>query len=231
MCGAFAAMEGVHQTSYAYLGDTLGLDDYKAFLEEPTARSKIDRLVSAPRDANDHDVAVSLASFSAFGEGVSLFSSFAVLLHFSTRNMLKGTGQIISFSIRDESLHSEAGCWLFKEFMAEDPSLFSKRLVSDIKEVARETVRLEENAIDQIFDGGALGSFTPEHLKAFIKLRANKKLQEIGVQSIFGKIDEQAVAKTMGWFDAISAGREHADFFATRVTEYGTTDGNWEEIW
>ena len=231
MCGAFAAMEGVHQTSYAYLGDTLGLDDYKAFLEEPTARSKIDRLVSAPRDASDHDVAVSLASFSAFGEGVSLFSSFAVLLHFSTRNMLKGTGQIISFSIRDESLHSEAGCWLFKEFMAEDPSLFSKRLTSDIKEVARETVRLEENAIDQIFAGGSLGSFTPDHLKAFIKLRANKKLQEIGIQSIFGKIDEQEVARTMGWFDAISAGREHADFFATRVTEYGTTDGNWEEIW
>lgn len=229
MCSAFASMEGIHQTSYAYLGDTLGLDDYHAFLDDPFARAKIDRLVSAPRNASDHEIATSLASFSAFGEGVSLFSAFAILLYFSTKNELKGTGQIISFSIRDESLHSEAGCHFFREFISENPGLYTNRLENDIREVARETVRLEENFIDEVFRYGNIG-LTAEVLKSFIRLRTNSKLQEVMAKPIFS-VNEGMVTKDMGWFDAIAAGREHADFFATRVTEYGISGGNWDDIW
>ena len=84
----------------------------------------------------DHDgeipigtkVAKSLAIFSAFTEGVNLFSSFAVLLSFKMRNKLKGVGQIVEWSIRDESMHSNAGCWLFKTLLKENPELKTPEL-------------------------------------------------------------------------------------------------------
>ncbi len=60
---------------------------------------------------------------SAFTEGVNLFSSFAILMSFQLRNLMKGTGQIVEWSVRDESLHSKAGCWLFRTMVEEMPEL------------------------------------------------------------------------------------------------------------
>ena len=48
-----------------------------------------------------------------------MFSSFAILLSFKLRNLLKGVGQIVEWSIRDESMHSDAGCWLFRTLLKE----------------------------------------------------------------------------------------------------------------
>ena len=121
MAGAFGSFEGIHTIGYAFLNDTLGLKDYDAFLAEPTAKAKIDRLVDInAKEASREDIAKSLAVFSGFVEGVSLFSSFAILFNFSRFNKLKGVGQIISWSVRDESLHSQAGCWLFREYIKEN---------------------------------------------------------------------------------------------------------------
>ena len=92
------------------------------FLEDEATMAKIETLTqvrdSHNGEANWHERAKSLAIFSAFTEGVNLFSSFAVLLSFKLDNKLKGVGQIVEWSIRDESLHSEAGCWLFRTLLA-----------------------------------------------------------------------------------------------------------------
>jgi ribonucleoside-diphosphate reductase beta chain len=45
--------------------------------------------------------------FGAFTEGMSLFASFAMLLNFPRHNKMNGMGQIVSWSVRDESLHCE----------------------------------------------------------------------------------------------------------------------------
>jgi ribonucleoside-diphosphate reductase beta chain len=113
MAASFASMESIHAVAYAYLNQSLGLEDFSAFLHEPTAKAKIDRLINT-KGKTKEEIARSIAIFSAFNEGVNLFSSFAVLLNFSRFNKMKGLGQIIAFSIKDESLHSEAGCWLFR---------------------------------------------------------------------------------------------------------------------
>lgn len=106
MANCFASMEGIHQVSYAYLNETLGLLDFDAFLYEPTAKAKLDRLASInDENPSNEEMALSLAIFSAFTEGVQLFSSFAVLFNFSRFNKLKGVAEIISFSCKDESLH------------------------------------------------------------------------------------------------------------------------------
>lgn len=91
----------IHTKAYNYLNETLGLEEYDAFLQEPAAAAKLDNLVN--RSSNTlYDKALSLAVYSGLGEGVSLYSSFAILLHFSTRNLLKGVGEIITYSVRDE---------------------------------------------------------------------------------------------------------------------------------
>src|SRR5689334_2786284 len=46
MAFAFSSMESVHAVAYAYLNQSLGLEDFSAFLHEPTAKAKIDRLIT-----------------------------------------------------------------------------------------------------------------------------------------------------------------------------------------
>ena len=118
MAVTFGCFETIHAEAYSLLNEELGLDNFAEFLEDETTMAKIDALMQV-KDSHDgtpdwHERAKSLAIFSAFTEGVNLFSSFAVLLSFKMRNKLKGVGQIVEWSIRDESMHSEAGCWLFR---------------------------------------------------------------------------------------------------------------------
>lgn len=229
MSAAFASMESVHAVSYAYLNDSLGLSDFAAFLHEPTAKAKIDRLMET-KGKTKVEIARSLAIFSAFNEGVNLFSSFAVLLNFSRFNKMKGLGQIIAFSIKDESLHSEAGCWLFRTFISEYPEIWTDELKKDIYEAARETVKLEDAFIDKAFELGSIEGLDPADLKAFIRHRCNTKLQDLGLKSNWKNIDKDALER-MGWFDVLSAGVSHADFFASRVTDYSKGSVDFSKIW
>ena len=125
MCSAFCNMESVHTNAYSLLNQSLGITDYEAYLKDPIAKQKIDNLVETTGE-DIKSILKSLAVFSAFVEGVCLFSSFAILLHFSSRNLLKGISQIISYSIRDESMHSEAGCWLYRTLLDESITKLDK---------------------------------------------------------------------------------------------------------
>ena len=104
MASTFSAMESIHAAAYFYLNESLGLDDCEAFLYEPTGKAKLDRLVEISGSSIE-EIALSLAIFSAFSEGVSLFSSFSILLNFSRFDKLKKIGEIIAFSVKDELLH------------------------------------------------------------------------------------------------------------------------------
>lgn len=229
MASTFSSFETIHIAGYAYLNDTLGLEDFAAFLHEPTTKSKIDRLMSM-KSKNKTDLAKSIAVFSAFNEGVSLFSSFAILMSFSQRNLLKGVGQIVSWSIRDESLHSTAGCWLFREFTKENPDIWEDELKKDIYDAARLTIELEDAFIDKAFEKGDLPNLTASDLKNYMRYRANTKLQELGLKSNWRNIDKSAIDR-LQWFDVLSNGVEMQDFFAGRVTAYARGVIDFEEVW
>ena len=53
-------------------------------------------------------ITVVLAGFGAFTEGLQLFASFAILLNFPRFNKMKGMGQIVTWSVRDETLHTNS---------------------------------------------------------------------------------------------------------------------------
>lgn len=228
---AFSNMETIHTKAYSYLNESLGIEDYEAFLYEPSAKAKIDRLVDI-RGSKKEDIAKSLAVFSAFTEGVSLFSSFAILLSFSRFNKLKGVGQIINFSVKDESLHSEAGCWLFRTFIAEHPEIFTDEFKKELYQAGRDTYELESNFIDKAFELGDIEGLTAYDLKNFIKNRVNVKLGDIGLKPNYEDIDQESL-KRMEWFDFMTVGVSHTDFFSSRVTDYGKgviTKDQWAEI-
>jgi ribonucleoside-diphosphate reductase beta chain len=229
MAAAFSSMESIHAVAYAYLNQSLGLEDFSAFLSEPTAKAKIDRLINTRGKAKS-DLARSIAVFSAFNEGVNLFSSFAILLNFSRFNKMKGLGQIIAFSIKDESLHSEAGCWLFRTLVSEFPDIWTDELKREIYDAARVTVELEDAFIDKAFELGEIEGLTAKDMKAFIRHRANTKLGDLGLKANWKNIDKDALQR-MQWFDILSAGVSHSDFFASRVDSYSKGTLDFSKIW
>jgi ribonucleoside-diphosphate reductase beta chain len=232
MATTFGAMETIHAEAYSLLNETLGLDNFSEFLEDETTMAKIENLMSV-RDSfnsekNWHEIAKSLAIFSAFTEGVNLFSSFAVLLSFKMRNRLKGVGQIVEWSIRDESMHSEAGCWLFRTLIEENPELKNQELQTAINEAALLSLKLELDFIDKVYELGDLEGCSKYDLQNFIKNRVNTKLGDLGYDPIISDIDFAAVDR-MKWFDHLSAGKQHSDFFSTRVTNYSKGVHKWDE--
>lgn len=229
MAASFSSMESIHAVAYAYLNQSLGLEDFGAFLHEPTAKAKIDRLIHT-KGKSKEEIARSLAIFSAFNEGVNLFSSFAVLLNFSRFNKLKGVGQIISFSIKDESLHSEAGCWLFRTLVTEFPDLLTDELKKEIYDAARLTVELEDDFISKAFSFGEVEGLTVGDLKNFIRFRTNTKLNDLGLKKVWKNLDKDAIER-MSWFSVMSSGTSHADFFAARVSDYARGNIDFSKIW
>jgi ribonucleoside-diphosphate reductase beta chain len=229
MSASFSSMESIHAVSYALLNQSLGLEDFEAFLHEPTAKAKIDRLIST-KGKTKEEIALSLAIFSAFNEGVNLFSSFAVLLNFSRFNKLKGVGQIIAFSVKDESLHSDAGCWLFRTLVSEFPEILTDDLKKNIYEAARTTIELEDAFISMVFRNGEIEGLTQADLKNFIRHRCNDRLHNLGLKSNWKNIDKDGIQR-MAWFDVLSGGVSHSDFFASRISDYSKGKIDFSTIW
>ena len=227
MAMMFGSQETIHATAYYYLNETLGLDDFSAFLHEPAVAEKFELLTQTTADWTHKDLATnpqarkevarSLAIFSAFSEGVSLYSSFAVLYSFQMRNMLKGIGQQMKWSVRDESLHSKMGCQLFRHMCEEFPELLEDSRES-ILEAAKLIVELESRFIDMIFEQGDLENLKKDDLKEFIKARTNIKLEELGYKSHFDYNKKKA--ENLEWFYHLTGGITHTDFFAIRPTDY-----------
>jgi ribonucleoside-diphosphate reductase beta chain len=228
MARVFADFESIHAEAYARLNEELGLDDFKAFLEDEEAKAKIDRLVETPGETL-HEKALSLAIFSAFTEGVNLFSSFAVLMSFQLRNLMKGTGQIVEWSVRDESLHSKAGCWLFRTLVSENPDLDDHKLMGEIYKACEVSVNLEFDFIDKAFEMGDIEGLSKDQLKNFIKARANEKLNELGYSPLYNDVDPNLM-REMEWFNHLTSGKTHQDFFANRVTDYSKSTADWSDL-
>jgi len=239
MAMAFGSQETIHAVAYSYLNETLGLEDFQAFLHEPATKARFELLTEVSADYSPSDiinnpqarieVGRSLAIFSAFAEGVALYSSFAVLYSFQMRdtNMLKGIGQQMKWSVRDESLHSKMGCALFRHMCEEFP---------DLKDAAQETIyeaagliiKLEHNFIDKMFEQGDLDNLKKEDLKHFITKRTNEKLIELGYKAKFNFDAEKA--SELDWFYHLTGGLTHTDFFALRPTDYSKANEgeDWE---
>lgn len=232
MAMMFGSQETIHAVAYSYLNETLGLDDFKAFMHEPATAKRFENLI-AYEGKHAQRIAKSLAVFSAFAEGVSLYSAFAVLYSFQLRNLLKGIGQQMKWSVRDESLHSKMGCHLFRHMCEEDPTLLDE-CREDIITAAALMVKLEHDYIDKMFEMGDIEGISANDLKHFLRKRTNEKLVELGYLDLgnyFSYDDNKA--KNLDWFYHLTGGHTHTDFFAIRSTDYSKAgEGeDFDDIW
>ena len=201
----FSLSEIVHSEAYNLLSDTLGINEFEAFLGDPTAQAKIGYFL------NEKGTKESLAIFSGAGEGVSLFSSFSVLLSLNLTGRYKGLAQLISWSINDEQQHSDTGIQLFNELVKEDPLTESEE--KTILEGFDAVIENEFAFIQKIFNGKTLETIKQEDLRAFILYRANNRLEKLGLLPKYVYKHERA-NNIKKWFEPLAAGATSTDFFA-----------------
>lgn len=216
MLSTFAAMEAVHVDAYSLLLDTVGMPEveYQAFSKYKEMAAKHDFFESVSHDS-PQDIARALAIYSAFGEGLQLFSSFAILLNFTRYGKMKGMGQIVTWSILDESVHCKYMLELFATFVSENYSVWTDELRGQIYKACRDMVDLEDNFIDLAFEQGDMEGLTKDEVKEYVRYIADKRLGQLGLKANYG-----VKKNPLPWLEEMLNAVEHGNFFETRVTEY-----------
>lgn len=222
MMSGFAGREALHVAAYAHLIETLGLPEstYNEFLEYKEMVEKHDYI----SNLSDAPMAEKIAAISAFGEGMQLFSSFVMLLNFARNGKLKGLGQIIAWSIVDETQHAEGMIKVYREYVKHhQDETTSER----IKEIADQMVGLEDQFVDLAFSMVEVEKLTKEEVKQYIRYIADRRLISMGMKGIY-KIKKNPLP----WVDGM-LGVSHTNFFEQRVTDYskGATTGTWDDVW
>ena len=186
MMSSFAAMETVHIAAYSHLLDTIGMpeSEYSAFLRYKEMKDKYDYMQGFDVKSN-HNIAKTIAVFSAFTEGLQLFASFAILLNFPRHNKMKGMGQIVTWSVRDETLHCNSMIKLFRTFVNENPEIWTEELKKEIYEACRTIVSHEDAFINLAFELGPIEGLTQDEVKQYIRWIGNRRLIQLGLEPIY----------------------------------------------
>jgi len=227
MLASFSNTETIHIAAYSYLLDTIGMPEleYEAFLHIKEMRDKYEYMQSF-NTSTKVDIAKTLAMFGAFTEGLQLFASFAILLNFPRFNKMKGMGQIVTWSARDETLHTNSMIKLFHTFLSENPEIKSQDLFEDLTKACSVVVEQEDAFIDKAFELGAVEGLDASSVKKYIRYIANSRLNQLGMDRLYN------IGKNpLPYMDEMLNSLEHANFFESRATEYSraATQGTWEE--
>lgn len=224
MLSAFSTAECNHIEAYATLIDTLGLPEveYALFAEFGEMREKHEYLFADRTENKDgtkrtkvERIALDLAVFSMFGEGMQLFSSFAVLLSFKRRGLMKGMSTIVEWSLRDETHHVESMIKLFHTLIREYPKAWTPELKAAIRQTGKEMVALEDKFIDLMFSEGTIDGITAEDTKTYIRYTTDRRMIQVGLKPIYRQKDNP-----FEWIDEMMTAHTHTNFFEGRATEY-----------
>lgn len=227
----FAAREALHVAAYSHLIETLGLPDstYNQFLEYQAMKDKHDYVYQiSSQNGSKENTARHIAVFSAFTEGMQLFSSFIMLLNFPRFGKMKGMGQIVTWSIVDETIHAESMMKLFKTYIKENPEIWNDELKASIYTIAERMVELEDKFIDLSFEMGPMEGLCAEDVKKYIRYIADRRLIGLGLKGIF-----KVKRNPLPWVEEMINSPIHTNFFENRSTDYakGALSGTWDDVW
>lgn len=227
MLAAFSNIETIHIAAYSHLLDTIGMPEaeYSAFLDYAEMRAKYDYMHGFSVETKEK-IALTLAAFGAFTEGLQLFASFAILLNFQRFGKMRGMGQIVAWSARDESLHTESIIRLFHTFIKENPEVKTPALDKRLAEICNEIITMEDAFIDLAFGVDDIQGLKAQEVKDYIRYIGDLRLTQLGLEPIYNIGDNP-----LPWMTEMLNGLEHTNFFENRVTEYtkAATKGTWEE--
>ena len=231
MLMGFAAREALHVAAYSHLIETLGMPEstYQEFLEYDSMRAKHDYFTDLSNsNGTPESVATNIAAFSAFTEGMQLFSSFIMLLNFPRHGKMKGMGQIVTWSIVDETQHAESMIKLFRAYVEENRDIWNDDLKSRIYTIAERMVELEDKFIELSFSMGEMQDLTEADVKKYIRYICDRRLISLGMKGIF-----KVKKNPLPWVEEMINAPTHTNFFENRATDYakGALSGSWENVW
>jgi len=231
MLTGFAARESLHIATYSHLIETLGLPEttYNEFLEYEAMREKHDYVMDiSSKNTTRENTATHIAVFSAFTEGMQLFSSFIMLLNFARQGKMKGMGQIITWSIVDETQHAESMVKLFRTYIEENREIWNDDLKGKIYTIAERMVQLEDKFIDLAFGVNEMEGLSSEDVKKYIRYIADRRLISLGLKGVF-----KVKKNPLPWVEEMINAPTHTNFFENRATDYakGALSGNWGDVW
>lgn len=222
----FASREALHIAAYSHLIETLGMPEstYNEFYEYEAMKEKHDYFTSFKSDS----IPINIAATSAFTEGLALFSSFIMLLNFPRHGKMKGMGQIVTWSIVDETMHAEGMIRVFREYVQENRKVWNDETKGQIYTIATKMVELEDKFVDLAFTMGQMENLTEEEVKTYIRYIADRRLISMGMKGIF-----KVKKNPLPWVEEMINAPIHTSFFENRSTDYakGALTGNWDEVW
>ena len=227
----FAAREALHVAAYSHLIETLGLPEttYNEFMEYAEMKEKHDYVMNiAGQNTTKENTAAHIATFSAFTEGMQLFSSFIMLLNFPRHGKMKGMGQIVTWSIVDETQHTENMIKLFRTYIEENREIWNDELKGRLYTIAERMVQLEDKFIDLAFQMGPMEDLTAEDVKKYIRYIADRRLISLGLKGQF-----KVKRNPLPWVEEMINAPTHTNFFENRATDYakGSLSGDWGDVW
>jgi ribonucleoside-diphosphate reductase beta chain len=231
MLTGFAAREALHIAAYSHLIETLGMPEatYSEFMEYEQMKEKHDYVLDiSNKNGTKESTAAHIATFSAFTEGMQLFSSFIMLLNFPRQGKMKGMGQIVTWSIVDETQHAESMIKLFRTYIEENKEIWNDELKGKIYTIAEKMVELEDKFIDLSFATGGVEGLTAEEVKEYIRYIADRRLISLGMKGIFKR-----KKNPLPWVEEMINAPTHTNFFENRATDYakGALSGKWDDVW
>jgi len=141
---------------------------------------------------------------------------------------MKGMGQIVTWSIVDETIHTESMIKLFKEYIKENPEIWNDELKAKIYTIAERMVLLEDRFIDLAFELGPMDDLNADDVKQYIRYITDRRLISLGLKGIM-----KVKKNPLPWVEEMINAPTHTNFFENRATDYarGATTGSWDDVW
>lgn len=203
------AMENIHAETYGLLIDTYIKDEkqkqylFHAIDNIPCIKKKADWALRWIY-SNDN-FAERLVAFAAI-EGIFFSGSFCSIFWLKKRGLMPGltfSNELIS---RDEGLHTDFACLLYRDHIVNKPSQ------ERIEALIREAVELEQEFITDALPVSLIG-MNADMMKEYIRFVADRLMRTLGYGDIYG------AKNPFDWMELISM-QGKTNFFEKRVAEY-----------
>jgi ribonucleoside-diphosphate reductase beta chain len=223
----FAECEFRHSEAYSRLLEVLGYSsEFEKILDIPAIKKRIQYLGAALKNAKSdkpQEYITSLVLFTILIENVSLFSQFAIILYFTRfKGYMKNTSNIIAWTSVDEQLHANAGIYIINQIKKEFPEYLDIEKEAQIQEIVKESLLIESEILDWIFEDGELEKISKNDILNFMKYRIDDSLSKIGLSKIYNVSEADYVP--MQWFEEEVFANSLDDFFAKRPVDYTKHD-------
>ncbi|XP_077444119.1 ribonucleoside-diphosphate reductase subunit M2 [Stigmatopora argus] len=203
------AMENIHSEMYSLLIDTYIKDPkereylFNAIETMPCIKKKADWALHWIGN-NDATYGERVVAFAAV-EGIFFSGSFAAIFWLKKRGLMPGltfSNELIS---RDEGLHCDFACLMFRHLLNKPPA-------STVTSIIRDAVAIEQEFLTRALPVNLIG-MNCELMKRYIEFVADRLMVELGFAKLFG------AENPFDFMENISL-EGKTNFFEKRVGEY-----------